>query len=394
MVYNQNMFIDHFIPMGATAGDIFHPILKEQDNWLEHKWNGHRCTAVVDESGEIIFLSAVESKKDGVGQGFCTDNTEALPHLVAALHGKLPPKTILDGELVTSTTEPSDSHKVTSLLKPKNGKAVERQSDQGQLIFVVFDIYYYDGNNLCGQTNEYRRQLLENGIFGDELNHNLSGTPSLHLTERYFTGFEELLSEWRANGFEGGVAKRPRALIKTRPMGKSGKSRSSDWIKVKVQKAEYDVVPMGVTWPSPLSLKSGEKVKTPNKFYERGQISGMVFGQYVPDALVDPKAVQKVVDTEYERYEESRAQVIETMRAFKIDGHTLQPMGVFGNFTDELRQWATHNAAEWIGKVVVTINAYHRYEDTGYFQHPNMIGGSPRIDKTPEQCVYTGEREA
>jgi len=378
------MFTDHFIPMGAVAGDLTHKILTEPDVWLEHKWNGHRATCWIYDDGSVHFFSAVEAKKDGKPTGFLSENTDALPHLVKEIEAaNFPRCTIFDGEIVTSLTEPSDSHKVTSLLKPKKGKAVERQGEQGNLYFVVFDLIDYGGESLTNHDNLTR--VLQLDLAFSKF---LKNPTFVHQTERYKDNFDELIAEWTARGFEGAIAKRPSAKIKVKPMGSTGKSRSSDWVKIKVQRAEYDVVPMGVTWPEPMTLKKGDKEKTPNKFYERGQIGGIVFGQYVPDELADPKAVTKVV-AGYDRLEESRAQVAASMAKFKLPGYTLQPYGVFGNMTDELREYLTHNADEWIGKVVVTVQAWTRYADTGFFQHPSMVGGEPRIDKTPEQCTYT-----
>ena len=386
------MFTEFFIPMGASSGDILHPILQEPGVWLEHKWNGHRAGCVIDEHGEVHFYSAVESKKDGQPQGFLTENTDALPHLVAQLQG-LPKGTWLDGELVTSLTEPSDSHKVTSLLKPKKGVAVERQAESGQLHFVVFDLIFVGLDDMRDVKNEDRFKRLLALLNEGEIEAKFH-RPNVHVTERYFDNFGDLLAEWQAAGFEGGIVKRPSGKIRTRPMGKSGKSRSTDWIKIKVQKAEYDVVPMAVTFPHPTSLKSGATEETPNKFYERKQISGMVFGQYVPTEKYDEKTAQRVLQG-YFRRDETWLQVQDTINRYKIDGYVLQPMGVFGNFTDELRaRVSASNGEEWVGKVVVRINAYHRYEDTGYFQHPNMIGGEPRIDKNTEHCTYDGEAQS
>jgi ATP-dependent DNA ligase len=153
---------------------------------FQKKLNGVRCIAVVDDDGTVTLWSR---KREAI--------VMPVPHIIKALEKlKLPPGTILDGELyVHGWTLQKIASYVRQKTKPKDGH--ER---------VEYHVYDMPSSDLGNEERDTARMLLLFGA-GCEL--------PIVVHESYtVTSVEEawkLHDEWVRDGYEGGIARNPDA---------------------------------------------------------------------------------------------------------------------------------------------------------------------------------------
>jgi bifunctional non-homologous end joining protein LigD len=142
--------------------------------------------------------------------------TNRFPHIAGACE-KLPPGTLLDGEIVALDANGRISF---NLLQHHRSKAQA-------LLFYAFDVLLYRGRSLLKEPLERRRQVLSEAIKGKAapiaLSENLDASP------------DELVRVAKEFGFEGIVAKRKDSVYE------SGK-RTGAWVKYRVNRGQEFVI--------------------------------------------------------------------------------------------------------------------------------------------------------
>ncbi len=191
----------HFTPMLATLVDK--PFDKE--GWLyEVKWDGYRALAFRDEN--VIELKSRNDK---------SFNLKFYPVLDAMK--QLPFNAVLDGEIVVVTEKG-----ISDFGALQNW----RSEDDGELIFYVFDVLWYEGKDLTQFPLSERRIVLrelipEEGIIRLSENFNESGTTFFELAKKM--------------GLEGIIAKKAESTYYPG-------ARTKEWLKIKANKRQEMVI--------------------------------------------------------------------------------------------------------------------------------------------------------
>jgi len=214
---------------------------------FEVKWDGLRCMLLRDQSGEIRL------KDRGLN-----DITADIPEVVAAAR-RVPPGSVIDGELVATDVEGRPNY--PRLRQRLAGGA--RMRDEIPTAYLAFDALYVEGKPLLRQPVLRRRARLAKAV---EAGGHIF-VPD-HIEEDGVELFEACLER----GLEGVVAKHRQSPYVPG-------QRSPFWLKVKAVKSD-DFVVIGWTGEKPFdALVVG--------FYEDGRLlpCGTVGGGYDDDAM-------------------------------------------------------------------------------------------------------------
>ena len=179
-----------FPPMLATLTDA--PPSNESEWVYELKYDGFRAVAAIV-GGQVALWSRNE-----------LDLAGRFPLIAAALSKLKLDDVVLDGEIVALD---EGGAPLFQLLQ---------QGDRRELIFV-FDILWYDGQDLRRQTYQSRRLLLEQLL--------KRAPASVKLAEVLTTSGSVALEGARKAGWEGIIAKRRSSVYEGR--------RSKEWLKIK-----------------------------------------------------------------------------------------------------------------------------------------------------------------
>jgi DNA ligase D-like protein (predicted ligase) len=180
--------------------------LPHGQDWLyEVKFDGYRCLAGKDASGVTLW-----SRRENLF-------TRQFPHIASACE-KLPPDTLVDGEIVALDASGKISF---NLLQHHRSKAQA-------LVFYMFDVLIYRGRSVLTVPLYFRRELLHK-IFQD-----VKAAP-IGLSETIEAPPKDLIRVAKEFGFEGIVAKRKDSVYE------SGK-RTGAWVKYRVNKGQEFVI--------------------------------------------------------------------------------------------------------------------------------------------------------
>src|SRR5690242_544950 len=163
--------------------------LPDGDDWLfEPKWDGFR--ALVFRDGEDIFIQSRDEKP----------LNRYFPELVPALQSALPPKCVLDGEIVIVRNDELDFDALQLRLHPAASR-VKLLSQQTPASVVFFDLLCQGDRSLCTEPFQTRRGALESMVG--------SAPPPIHITPA--TKDRDVASDWfrrfEGAGLDGVVAK-------------------------------------------------------------------------------------------------------------------------------------------------------------------------------------------
>jgi len=285
------------------------------------------------------------------------EKQDNVPDIMSQLD-KLPPNTMLMGEICFPLGSNKISSDITSIMGCLPEKAVKRQEKQ-KLHYYIFDVLVYNGVPVHEMGYEDRMKYL------NKIKENYNFSKEIEFVELVTENIEKNIAKWLEMGEEGGILMKKTApyIFEKRPA----------WNSIKIKQTlteDLDLVIMDFTAPTkeykgkfPQSHGFWENVKTGelvegsfysnggylpvSKNYYYGFVGGFVLGAYQGDRLVE---VTKVA-----------------------------------NLTDQLREEIEENRNSFIGKVV-KVAAMSIDKEKRSLRHPNFIDFHP--DKNPKECLY------
>ena len=121
--------------------------------WFEPKWDGFRC---------VVFRD-----HDEVELGSRNDRplTRYFPELIGPLRDALPPRCVLDGEVVIAGPGGLDFDALQQRIHPAASR-INRLSVETPAAFVAFDLLAIDDHSLMDVAQSERRRFLEQRMPG------------------------------------------------------------------------------------------------------------------------------------------------------------------------------------------------------------------------------------
>jgi ATP-dependent DNA ligase len=210
------------------------------DYRYEPKWDGFRC--IVFKDGDEVELGSRNERP----------MTRYFPEVVAAARKHLPPRCVLDGEIVIAHDERLDFDQLLQRIHPAASR-VALLAEQTPASFIAFDLLALGDESLLEQPFERRRAQLEQAL--------ADAGPPVHLTA--ITADQRLAERWfhtfEGAGLDGVVAK---------PADVAYLPDQRAMLKVKHERTA-DVVLAGFRW---------HKTSTP----EEPLLGSMLLGLYDP----------------------------------------------------------------------------------------------------------------
>jgi DNA ligase D-like protein (predicted ligase) len=295
--------------------------LPKGEEWLyEVKFDGYRCLAGRDANDVTLW-----SRR---GNLF----TKQFP-LIAQACERLPPNTLIDGEIVAL----DETGRVSfNLLQHHRSKA-------RALVFYAFDVLIYRGRSVLDVPLYFRREVLHK-IFED------SKADPIALSENIEAAPKDLIRVAKEFGFEGIVAKRRNSLYEP------GK-RSGAWLKYRINRGQEFVIG-GYTPDHPfdaliVGYYEGEKL-----YYV-----GKVRNGYVPQV---------------------RREVHRKLKGLEIDTCP------FANLPEKKRtMWALTGEemknCQWLTPELVAQIEFAEWTPDGHLRHSKFVG--LREDKEPREVM-------
>lgn len=181
----------------------------DEPGWIyEIKWDGYRAISLINKK-EVRLISRNNK----------SFNEKFYPIYDAVK--KWPIQAVVDGEIVVI------NKKGISDFSSLQGW---RSEADGDLVYYVFDLLWYDGYDLTKLPLQQRREILQ---------HILPDDSSIRMSENFDTSAAEFLEAAKQLGVEGIIAKKADSEY-------SVGERTKDWLKIKVNK-RHEVVIGGFT---------------------------------------------------------------------------------------------------------------------------------------------------
>jgi bifunctional non-homologous end joining protein LigD len=305
------------VPMLSTGADRPPP----GTDWVyERKLDGVRLIAV-RAKGRTRLYSRIQR-----------DNTGTFPEIAAAFDVAAEGDLVVDGEVVALDGDATSFGLLQSRLgisDPRRALAVGTP-----VVFFVFDLLTYAGQDLTQLPLESRRRVLAEAITFVE---------PLRLSEERTGNVEDLLAEARTRGWEGLIAKR------TGSRYEPGR-RSSHWLKLKVV-LEQEFVIGGFT-ESSAAARTG--------------FGALLVGYYDGDALRYAGKVGTGFD------QKTLAAIRSTLDELTIESSP---------FADAPRA----RDSRWVDPLLVAQVGYGEWTRDGRLRHPRFLG--LRHDKDARDVV-------
>lgn len=164
------------------------PALPEGELSFEPKWDGFR--SIIFRDGDEVEIGSRNGKP----------LTRYFPELVEALKRNLPPRCVLDGEVVLVAGDRLDFDALQQRIHPAASR-VKLLAGQTPASFVAFDLLALDGEDFTGRPFAERREALERALAASSAPvHVTAATRDRDTAERWFNQFE-------GAGLDGIVAK-------------------------------------------------------------------------------------------------------------------------------------------------------------------------------------------
>ncbi|MBB5889155.1 ATP-dependent DNA ligase [Kutzneria kofuensis] len=175
-------------PVRPMLAKAVHEVPTADGLLYEPKWDGFRC--IVFRDGDEVELGSRNDRP----------LTRYFPELVDLLLEVLPPRCVVDGEIVVVTGDGLDFDTLQNRLHPAASR-VRKLAVETPASFVAFDLLALGDDNLMDEPFTRRRELLESVLGGDLARIHI--TPLTHdpaVAQDWFTRFE-------GAGFDGVMAK-------------------------------------------------------------------------------------------------------------------------------------------------------------------------------------------
>jgi ATP-dependent DNA ligase len=158
------------------------------DASYEPKWDGFRSICFRD-GDEVEFSSRNERPM-----------TRYFPELVAAARAELPPRCVIDGEIIVATPSGLDFEALQQRIHPADSR-VRMLAEKTPAAFIAFDLLALGGDDYTGLAFEERRAALVEALTDAGPAFNLTpATTDLAIAQRWFSEFE-------GAGLDGVIAK-------------------------------------------------------------------------------------------------------------------------------------------------------------------------------------------
>lgn len=317
------------------------------------KKDGNYCRFV-----KFNNVSKMQTRGKSVKTGTFGEVQEKVPHIFNFLNENIPNNSMLIGELYFHN---GNTNEVGSILRCLPKKAIQRQENK-PLIFYIYDIWYYNDENLLIKEKDYRNSILKKL----KEKHNY---PNFIEFAEYTDNCRELMDYAFDNNEEGIVLTLKNSIVNP--------GTRTAWKTLKIKKElqnEADVFLTGnykipekaytgkeiQDWPYWLNEKTGEKIY--GKFYQ----------QYIDGATIIP-----VKKTFYLNYPSS-------VELGVYDGKDIVSVGWLSGLSDEIKEDFINNRQKYIGKVL-KINAMETTDDYK-FRHAKFVEFRDDINK--EDCTF------
>jgi ATP-dependent DNA ligase len=175
-------------PVKPMLAKAVHDVPRQPGLSYEPKWDGFRC--IVFRDGDEIELGSRNDRP----------LTRYFPEVVEQLRAALPPRCVVDGEIVVVTDDGLDFDALQQRLHPAESR-VRRLAAETPARFIAFDLLALDDRDLTGEPFAERRRVLEGALAGEH--HGVHLTPTTddpNVAQDWFTRFE-------GAGFDGVMAK-------------------------------------------------------------------------------------------------------------------------------------------------------------------------------------------
>jgi ATP-dependent DNA ligase len=332
-------------PVRPMLAKAVHEVPRAPGLTYEPKWDGFRC---------IVFRDGAEVE---LGSRNDRPLTRYFPELVDLLKDALPPRCVVDGEVVIVTDTGLDFDALQLRLHPAASR-VRKLAEETPASFVAFDLLALDERDLTEEPFATRRHLLE-GVVDSAL-------ARVHLTP--LTADPDVAEDWfnrfEGAGFDGVMAKRTDEPYQ--------QDKRVMW-KVKHERTA-DCVVAGFRWH-----KDGETVGSLllGLYDEHGTL------HHVGVASSFAAALRRQLVTDLAPYRENA-----------LDGHPwrawadAQAQAEGGRMPGALSRWNAQKDLSWEplrAEQVVEV----RYEHilNGRFRHTARLVRF-RPDRDPESCTY------
>ncbi|ARS39396.1 DNA ligase D [Sphingobacteriaceae bacterium GW460-11-11-14-LB5] len=312
-------------PMLATLVD---EPFDDPDWQYEVKWDGYRALAFVNK-GKVDLLSRNNK----------SFNEKFYPIYDLLLGWKM--NAVLDGEILVL-----NSKGVSNFGSLQNW----RSEADGELVFYVFDILWYDGKNLM-ELPLYQRQAILNEVLPTD-------DDRVRLGKVFKASGVDFFDAASRMGLEGIIAKKTDSIYAT-------DRRSKEWLKIKVQKRQ-EVVIAGFT-------KNADTAKS---------FSSLLLGVYEKGKL---QYVGKVGTGFSDKLQKT---MMEQFKPIIIDKSPFESIPDV-NKPSRFRPNPPKAQATWLKPELVCEVAFTEVTEDGVFRHPSFQG--MREDKKAKEVVREAE---
>ena len=310
----------------------------------EPKWDGFRC---------VVFRDGAEVE---LGSRNDRPLTRYFPELVELLRAALPPRCVVDGEIVVVTGAGLDFDTLQNRLHPAASR-VRKLAAETPASFVAFDLLALGDRDLTGEPFSERRRLLAGALnAGSERIILTPLTEDADVAQDWFTRFE-------GAGFDGVMAK---------PLDLPYEQNKRVMLKVKHERTA-DCVVAGFRWH-----KDGEGV------------GSLLLGLFDDEGVLHHVGVASSFTAARRR---ELVGELAPLRENALDGHPwrgwVEAQEQAGQQMPGARsRWAADKDLSW-EPLRPELVAEVRYEHllSGRFRHGGRLVRF-RPDRTPESCTY------
>lgn len=343
----------------ANKKDKLSEICASGEYFATEKIDGALYQFCRTDKGNYLFGRTVSVKN-----GLLTNKIDNVPHIDSAL-SCLPCSTVIVGEIYVPG---GTSKNVTSIMGCLPAEAIKRQDKQGKIKYYLYDMIFYNGEDMQSWGAEARYQKLVETW--NEFH--LEQFDFLRLAESFDTGIEERLSQILAAGGEGIVLKKKDAPY--------SEGKRPAWATIKCK--QMDTIDLVCTRAIEATKEyTGKELETWPYWQERserdqnGEYTWLSSeGQYYEDYLHNPHIYRPVTKPYFYGWKTAIG-----IGAYDDEGNLKEIGTVSSGLTDEMRA----HLDNYVGKVVaLQCMSIDRKEKT--LRHP--IVKAWRDDKNAAEC--------